>query len=84
MREQANPAERRVGDLVIRIDRDLCVGFADCITAAADAFVLDAEGVVVFLRPETVARDVLLEACDVCPVDALTVWDQSGAQIVPS
>ena len=76
--------ERKVGDLVIRIDRDLCVGFADCIKAAEKAFVLDEEGVVVFLRPEEVARDVLLEACDVCPVDALTVWDQSGAQIVPS
>ena len=76
--------EKKVGDLVIRIDRDLCVGFADCIKASADAFVLDEDGVVVFLKPETVARDVLLEACDVCPVDALTVWDQSGAQIVPS
>lgn len=76
--------EKKVGDLVIRIDRDLCVGFADCIKASADAFVLDEDGVVVFLKPEAVARDVLLEACDVCPVDALTVWDQSGAQIVPS
>ena len=36
------------------------------------------------LKPEAVARDVLLEACDACPVDALTVWDSSGAQIVPS
>lgn len=76
--------ERKVGDLVIRIDRDLCVGFADCIKAAENAFVLDDEGVVVFLNPDAVARDVLVEACDVCPVDAFTVWDQSGAQIVPS
>ena len=76
--------ERKVQDLVIRIDRDLCVGFADCIKAAEQAFVLDDEGVVVFLNPEDVARDVLLEACDACPVDALSVWDQSGAQIVPS
>jgi ferredoxin len=76
--------ERKVGDLLIRIDRDLCVGFADCIKAADAAFVLDEAGVVVFLKPEDVARDVLLEACDVCPVDALTVWDSSGAQIVPS
>ncbi len=76
--------ERKVQGLVIRIDRDLGVGFADCIKAAEQAFVLDDEGVVVFLNPEDVARDVLLEACDACPVDALSVWDQSGAQIVPS
>jgi len=24
-----------------------------------------------------------LEACDACPVDALTVWDEAGRQIVP-
>jgi ferredoxin len=79
-----DPQERRIGDLVIRIDRTLCVGFADCVKASADAFVLDEEGIVVFLKPEAVDRDVLIEACDVCPVDAFTVWDRSGAQIVPS
>ncbi len=36
--------ERQVGDLIIRIDRTLCVGFGDCIEAAAEAFVLDEEG----------------------------------------
>jgi len=76
--------ERRVGDLRIRIDRDLCVGFADCIKGADRAFVLDEAGVVTFLEPDTVDRASLLEACDACPVDALTVWDATGAQLAPS
>lgn len=75
--------ERAVGGLRVRIDRTLCVGFANCVTGAAEAFVLADDGVVAFVNPELVARDQLLDACDACPVDALTVWDEAGRQIVP-
>lgn len=75
--------ERTVAGLRIRIDRGLCVGFGDCIEAAPQAFTFDGEGVVVFTAPETVARETLLRACDSCPVDALTAWDEAGAQVAP-
>ena len=75
--------ERVVGGLRVRIDRTLCVGFGDCVTAAPGAFVLDAEDVAVFSAPESVDRTCLLKACESCPVDALTVWDEDGEQIVP-
>ena len=75
--------ERIVGDLRIRIDRTLCVGFGDCVTEAPEAFVLDESGVAVFVKPEAVERERLLRACDICPVDAITVWDDGGSQIVP-
>jgi ferredoxin len=45
--------------------------------------VLDDTGVVTFVEPERVERRRLIAACDACPVDALTVWDETGAQIVP-
>jgi ferredoxin len=76
--------ERQVGGLRIRIDRGLCVGFGDCIEAAPLAFRLDDEGVAVFTEPERVERASLVAACDACPVDALTVWDEAGAQIAPA
>jgi ferredoxin len=76
--------DRTVHGLKIRIDRDLCVGFADCVGAAPDAFKLDASGVVVFVTPESVARETLLAAADLCPVDAITVWDADGRQVVPA
>jgi ferredoxin len=76
--------ERSVGPLRVRIDRTLCVGFGDCITEAPDAFVLDESGVAVFVQPDQVERERLLRACDACPVDAITVWDQNGSQIVPA
>lgn len=81
---EGTEVRRTVGDLVICIDRTLCVGFGDCIKEGERAFELDGEGVVTFVAPETVDRARLIEACDACPVDALTVWDSSGAQIVPS
>ena len=76
-------AERVVGGLRVRIDRTLCVGFGDCVTEAPEAFILDETGTAVFVKPEDVERARLLKACDVCPVDAITVWDESGGQVVP-
>jgi ferredoxin len=76
--------ERQVGGLRIRIDRGLCVGFGDCIEAAPEAFRLDGENVAVFTEPERVERARLVAACDACPVDALTAWDETGAQVAPA
>jgi ferredoxin len=75
--------ERLVDGLRVRIDRTLCVGFGDCVAAAPDAFILDNEDIAVFRAPESVGRECLLRACASCPVDALTVWDEHGEQIVP-
>ena len=75
--------ERQVLGLRVRIDRGLCVGFGDCVAAAPAAFRLDEEDVAVLAEPEAVPREQLIAACDACPVDALTVWDESGVQLAP-
>ena len=75
--------ERVVHGLRVRIDRTQCVGFGDCVKAAPEGFQLDEDSVAVFVRPETVERERLLRACDACPVDAITVWDVDGRQLVP-
>ncbi len=67
----------------IQIDRALCVGFGDCVEAAPDAFDLDSESIAVFLDPGAVPADALKQACEVCPVDALMIFDADGNQIVP-
>ena len=79
----AGDDEREVHGLRIVIDRQLCVGFGDCITEAVEAFRLDEEGVAVFVDPAGVERERLLRACDACPVDAITVYDAEGRQVVP-
>jgi ferredoxin len=69
--------------LRIHIDRDLCVGFGDCIDVAPDAFALDEEGIAELLSPDAVERDRLLHACAACPVDAITVRGPNGDVLVP-
>ena len=76
-------SERTVHGLRIVIDRDQCVGFGDCVKEAPEGFKLDEDTVAVFVAPEAVERERLLRACDACPVDAITVYDETGAQIVP-
>lgn len=77
----ADILERRIGDLVVRIDRLLCVGFADCIGLAPEAFRLDDGGVAEFDEPERVERERLIQACAACPVDALSVVDLGGVPV---
>lgn len=82
-REAPDPrVEREVDGLRLVIDRDLCVGFADCIAEAPDAFDLDDEGIAVFTDPGQVSRARLLDACAACPVDAITVLED-GVAIIP-
>lgn len=76
--------ERVVAGLTVRIDRHLCVGFGDCIPPAPDAFAFDDEGVVTFLpTADGTTRDELVEACESCPVDALTLLEPGGDRLVP-
>lgn len=76
--------ERTVGDLTIRLDRANCSGFGHCAEDAPDAFALDDDNLVIFGRaPEKVARDHLIHASAVCPVEAISVFDSNGNQIVP-
>lgn len=76
--------ERKVGDLTIRIHRTRCSAFKACMKLAPEAFELDEENICTFKSPERVERDRLLEACALCPVDALMVLDAHGNQLVPS
>lgn len=80
----ADAEERTLGDLTVRIDRLICVGFGDCIEEGVGAFRFDDEGIATF-TPDAGGVDpaLLLEACRSCPVDAITVTDPDGDQIVP-
>ncbi len=76
--------ERKLDDLTVRIDRKTCIGSANCIKVAPELFELDSENVVAFKGdPTPIERDRAIEACHVCPVDALIVIDASGNQLVP-
>lgn len=75
--------ERDVHGLRVEIDRDLCVGFGDCVDVAPQAFELDDEEIAVFTAPEDTSREELLRACRSCPVDAITARDEEGNVVAP-
>lgn len=76
--------EEELGGLVVRIERELCIGSGNCVNLAPEVFELDDRQIVTFVEtPEDIDRDRLLEACQVCPVDALIAADEDGEQLVP-
>lgn len=76
--------ERPIGDLAVSIDRDACIGSGNCVKVAPELFELDDDSIVVFAKTaDGTDRAAVLEACEVCPVEALTVKDSSGKQIIP-
>ncbi len=76
--------ERKIGDLTIRIDRAACISTANCMKLAPDAFEFDGEKICAFTDDApAIERERLIEACHVCPVDALIVIDAEGNQLVP-
>lgn len=76
--------ERKVTELIVRIERPSCIGSKNCINAAPNLFELDDEQICAFRENiEDISKEVIVEACSVCPVQALAVIDESGKQIVP-
>lgn len=75
--------EREISGLTVRVDRMTCVGTLACRHAAPDVFELDGEGIITF-RADVgeVERERLIEACQLCPVDALEVLE-GDERLVP-
>jgi ferredoxin len=64
--------ERRIGGLTIAIDRLTCIGSRNCVKVAPEVFQLGDDGIVTFTNnPPDLGRERLIEACQVCPVEAL-------------
>lgn len=74
--------ERRLSGLTVRIDRRTCIGSGSCVTIAPEVFELDSQMTVTFREDaEEIPRERLVEACSVCPVDALAALDDAGENL---
>lgn len=76
----------KFGSLEVEIERELCIGSAACVKVAPEVLELDDEQVVRFTEGAGEAkatREQLLEACSVCPVEALYAYDEDGEQLAP-
>lgn len=67
----------------IKIDRNLCSGFAECVGLAPDVFAQDKDKISVVIDPEGADDEDVLDAARGCPVDAITLIDEHGDQVWP-
>ncbi len=67
----------------VRVDRDLCTGLGNCVALAPTVFELDDDNKAVVLNPSSVDDDILLEAAESCPYDAIIIEDDEGNQVYP-
>ena len=67
----------------IRVDRDKCQGIGACVGIAPEVFDLDGEGKVFVVNAAGGDDDLILEAAESCPLEAIRIFDESGEQIYP-
>ncbi|MEK7577485.1 MAG: ferredoxin [Patescibacteria group bacterium] len=75
---------RKIRNLTMRIDRDLCIGAATCVALAPLAWALDDEAKAIILDTSAEESDqALLDAAKGCPVMAIFITDENGKQVYP-
>ena len=67
----------------IRINRHECCGNAECVEIAPAVFALDASQRAMVLDPEAATLELLLEAAEACPCQAIELQDDEGEVIFP-
>lgn len=76
--------EKKISGLSVKIDRTTCIASENCITAAPELFGLDNDRICEFKEiNDGIEQEKIVEACSVCPVNALSVFDSDGNKLVP-
>jgi ferredoxin len=70
--------------LRVRIDREKCIGSANCIASAPTVYRLDETNRALLIDPETVDDETLLLSAESCPTEAIVLEDDEGRRIYPS
>ena len=65
------------------VDREACIGAADCVVAAPTVFALDHTRRVVLLDPYSVEERAIWRAAERCPTDDIILENARGDQLYP-
>lgn len=65
------------------VDRDTCIGAAPCVTIAPGVFQLDEDNKAYVVDQKGADAETILLAAQSCPVQAIKIYDENGAQIYP-
>jgi ferredoxin len=66
-----------------KVDQGLCIGSANCVAVAPDVFELNNKGLSEVKDPTAGTDDLLQEAAEECPAQAIILEDDDGNQIYP-
>jgi ferredoxin len=69
----------------VRVDRESCTGVQNCVAIAPEYFEMDNEGVARVIKADVLEKDedLILDAAENCPVEAIILEDDEGDQIYP-
>jgi ferredoxin len=69
--------------LIVTVDEGRCIGTGYCETCAPGMFQLNARRIAEVVDPEGAREETIMEAARECPVDAIIVETEDGAQLWP-
>jgi len=67
----------------VQVDRDACISAASCVAIAPGVFQLDDEGKAYVVKADGDTEQAIIEAAKSCPVQCITVTDDSGKKLFP-
>ncbi|MBI2303941.1 MAG: ferredoxin [Chloroflexi bacterium] len=70
--------------LRITVDRDLCIGVANCVAIAPQVFALDDENRATVVHPQGADEGTIINAAESCPTLAIILEDEeTGRKVYP-
>jgi len=67
----------------VKVDRGLCIGIGNCVVAAPKVFKLDQQNKAVAADASAVDQEILWDAAQSCPENAIILEDDEGRQLYP-
>jgi ferredoxin len=74
----------QVKNLIITVDRNLCIGTQQCVDVAGKTFTLDNEGVSsILMTADQEEEKLIIQAAQGCPMNAISITDKDGNPVYP-
>jgi ferredoxin len=67
----------------IVVDQNICIGAAPCVAIASRTFELDEKGKAFVKNQKGDPFELIKQAAESCPVQAISIFDNEGNQIYP-
>ena len=67
----------------VKVDRELCIGIGNCVVAAPKVFRLDQQNKAVAADASSVDEEIIWDAAQSCPENAIILEDDEGRQLYP-